>query len=463
MKGRSLRWRLLLAGAVAIFSAITLSAIVLAVFFDRHVERVAVSGLNARALALVAMVEPGAAGATLRHAPADPLYDQPFSGHYWQISLGGTLHRSRSLWDYTLPMGKEGPSPGRPRTIALQGPRGEALLAVEHALVVDGGRADVPLRIVVAADRGEITRARRAFLGDLFPYMAVLAVLLLAASFAQITVGLRPLAQIGRRIAGLNSGGPSRIGQDLPTEVIPLASELDALLDARDRELERARHRAGDLAHGFKTPLQALLGDAQRLREGGEEDIGKSIEDVVAAMRRLVDRELARARIRSNSNAVLSDPAGILHKVIGVLRRTPAGRDLDWRIEAEPELTARIDPDDLTEALGALLENAMRHARDTVETGVFLRDGRAVIAIRDDGAGVPEADLRRMVERGVRLDESGDGQGIGLAIVADIVEAARGTLAFANADPGLKAEIMLAAGPSGPATGEAGRQKRSAT
>lgn len=458
--GRSLRWRLLLAGAVAIFSALALSAIVLAILFDRHVERVAVSSLNARALALIAMVEPGGpAGATIRKPPADPLYDQPFSGHYWQIALGGEIHRSRSLWDHQFPMAGAGPAPGKPRTIALEGPRKEPLVAVEHALRVGSGKDAVPLRIIVAADRSEIAAARQAFLGDLMPYIGVLATLLLAASWAQITVGLRPLAQIGRRIAGLSSGGPSRIGQDLPTEVIPLASELDALLDARDRELERARHRAGDLAHGFKTPLQALLGDAQRLRDEGQEEIGRSIEDVVAAMRRLVDRELARARIRSNRSTGFSDPAALLQKVIAVLRKTPMGRDIDWRIEAKDGLSARIDADDLTEALGALLENAMRHTHDSVTASVTARDGLILIAIEDNGAGVPDSDLLRLVERGVRLDESGEGQGIGLAIVADIVEAARGTLAFSNAVPGLKAEIFLAAGPAGEATG----QKRSDT
>ncbi|MBB4101699.1 sensor histidine kinase [Allorhizobium borbori] len=460
MRSRSLRWRLLLAGAVAIFSALALSAIVLAILFDRHVERVAVSSLNARALALVAMVEPGGpAGATIRKPPADPLYDQPFSGHYWQIALGGEIHRSRSLWDHQFSMAADGPVPGKPRTIVLEGPRKEALVAVEHALRVGSGKDAVPLRIIVAADRSEIAAARRAFLGDLVPYIAVLAALLLAASWAQITVGLRPLAQIGQRIAGLNSGGPSRIGQDLPTEVIPLASELDALLDARDRELERARHRAGDLAHGFKTPLQALLGDAQRLRDQGEDEISGSIEDVVAAMRRLVDRELARARIRSNRNPGFCDPAALLRKVIAVLRKTPRGRDIDWRIEVENGLSARIDADDLTEALGALLENAMRHARDTVTARAAAQKGRVVITIEDDGTGVPDGDLLRLVERGVRLDESGEGQGIGLAIVADIVEAARGTLAFSNASPGLRAEISLAAGPGGDAAG----QKRSAT
>ncbi|MEX5385679.1 ATP-binding protein, partial [Cronobacter muytjensii] len=108
---------------------------------------------------------------------------------------------------------------------------------------------------------------------------------------------------------------------------------------------------------------------------------------------------------------------------------------------------ARIDPDDLTEALGALLENAMQHAVATVTVTVTAASDRVVISICDDGPGVPDEALARLSQRGLRLDESGEGQGIGLAIVSDIAEAADGRLSFRNADPGLCIELTLAAAP----------------
>lgn len=442
----SLRWRLVLAGGAAILVALGLSALGLALLFERHVERVAIADLDGRALALAAMVEPGPAGAVLRDATPDPLYDQPFSGRYWQITLGGAVQRSRSLWDVTLAPGRPAPPPGGRQVLALDGPQGAALLAVDHALTVEGAGAPVPLRILVAMDRAGLTQARQDFLGDLAPYVGLLAGLLLLASWVQVSVGLRPLAQVGERVAALVAGGRARIGQDLPVEVIPLASEIDTLLDARDREVQRARHRAGDLAHGFKTPLQALMGDAERLRDQGVPGIAANIETVVTAMRRLVDRELARARIQSDRMGASADPGLVLRKIVGVLGRSPMGAEIDWQIATAPGLTARIDPDDLTEALGALLENAMRHARAEIACTVEAEAERICIRIRDDGPGVPEAGLARMVQRGVRLDEGGDGQGIGLAIVADIVEAAQGELTLRNAEPGLCAEIRLARG-----------------
>lgn len=444
MTPRSLRWRLGLAGGGTILIALGLSAAGLALLFDRHVERVAVAALEGRALALAAMVEPGPAGASFRQAVADPMYDRPFSGQYWQVQLGDEMRRSRSLWDMTLDFAAAPPAAGGSQVRTIAGPRDEPLLAVERQLMVGQGQTPVPLRILVATDRATLTEARQGFLGDLLPYLAVLGAFLLAASWVQVTVGLRPLRQIGARVASLATGERPRMGQDLPAEVVPMAAEIDSLLDARDRELARARHRAGDLAHGFKTPLQALLGDAGQLRDRGQADMARSIETVVTAMRRLVDRELARARIQSDRTPAGADPAAVLHKIVAVLRRMPQGAALDWQIPPAPGPMARIDPDDLTEALGALMENAMRHATSRVVATV-TRSGatEVMISIRDDGPGVPEAQLARLVQRGVRLDESGDGQGIGLAITADIVDAAQGRLDMRNADPGLEVTLHL--------------------
>ena len=394
------------------------------------------------------MVEPdGDDGPVIHTGPIDPLYEQPFSGRYWQMTLGSREYRSRSLWDYVLPTSHAPPPLGQTATLSLPGPRGNMLLAVEQSLAVGDGSAPVPLRIIVATERDQLNLARRGFLGDLLPYLTLLGALLLVASWVQISVGLRPMAQVGARVAGLNSGARPRMGQDLPTEVIPLASEIDKLLDARDEQLSRARHRAANLAHGFKTPLQALLGDAAQLRIRGEDEVADSIETVATAMRRHVDRELARARIQSDRPTSGADPEPILSKLIGVLRRMPQGAGIDWQLDAPSGLRARIDADDLTEALGALLENAMRHTNDIVEASVRAEGGRIVIAIRDDGRGVPEPDLKRLTQRGLSLDPSGQGQGIGLAVVADIVDAAQGELRLKNARPGFLAELRFDALP----------------
>lgn len=445
---RSLRWRLILAGGGAIVLALVLAALGLALLFERHVERVAVADLEARAMAVAALVEPQPDGPpAFRKVASDPLYEQPFSGHYWQIGLGPSVLRSRSLWDFGFPPAEAPPDPAPPqgrRVLALTGPLERPLLALEWWLEVRSGGESLPLRIIVARDRAELDNARQGFLSDLLPYLGLLGLCLLAASSVQITVGLHPLRQIRAQVAALRSGQRARLGPDMPQEVQPLAAEIDALLDARDDELAKARHRAGDLAHGFKTPLQALMGDARLLRDRGEADIAQSIELVAGSMRRLVDHELARARIRSDRLvAAVADPAVVIGRVVAVLQRTPAGAELDWQVDVAPGLAARIDPADLTEAVGALAENAVQHARRRIAISARRDGAHLAITLRDDGPGAPDAALTRLRQRGARLDEAGDNHGLGLAIVADIAAAAGGELMLRNATPGLEVTLRL--------------------
>lgn len=448
---RSLRARLIVISGAAIVLSLGIATVGLALLFERHVERVAIAELDARSLSLAAMVEPdGAAGPTLGPPPDDPVYERAFSGHYWQVALGDEVRRSRSLWDYSFPEPDPIPPAGTRQVLTLPGPQGEPLLALQTSLRAGREPGSTPLRIIVATDRDELELARRGFLDDLLPYVAALAGLLILSSWIQVSLGLRPLGRIRQRVTDLTLGLRPRIGTDLPTEVVPLAREIDTLLEAGEAELVRARHRAANLAHGLKTPLQALLGDAGRLRDQGRTDIAENVEIVAMSMQRLVDRELARARIQPETLSSEAEPGRIAGQVIEVLRRTPSGAHIAWQVDAEPGLSARIDPQDLTEALGALLENAMRHARNRVTVEVRHKADPApcvLVSVCDDGPGVVEAEMDRLSERGMRADEARDRHGIGLAIVADIVAAVRGSLTMENAAPGFVVTMRLPRAP----------------
>lgn len=443
MTQTSLRRRLGLIGGLAIAVAVGLSVTGLSLLFDRHVERVAVSDLEKRTYSVAAMIELTAGDAViLGPGPEDPTYQRPFSGHYWQVELGAEIRRSRSLWDVTLP--RIGPPlpPGTERVLEMAGPRDEPLLAFETWLSV--GPDATPVRILVATDRATLDTARAGFIGDLLPYSVVLGLLLLLAFWVQVTLGMRPLRAVSTRVAGLRSGRIPRMGTELPVEVLPLAAEIDVLLADREAELKRARNRAGDLAHGLKTPLQALLGDAAQLRDRGDTAMAEGIETVVTAMQRLVDRELRRARIQTDRGHARADLRAVVSGVIKVLERTPDGAALDWSIDLPAGLWLAIDPEDLAEAIGALAENAARHARTRVDVDVSVRAGAATIRIRDDGAGPPPGAMQDLVRRGFRADESAGGHGIGLSIVAAIVEAAGGDLAFSTAADGASEGTGLA-------------------
>lgn len=258
----------------------------------------------------------------------------------------------------------------------------------------------------VAFDTAEMYQARRAFVADLAPYIALLAVILIAVGWVQITVGLRPLVWLH-----------DRMGNTWSVEVCGLAGELDGLLDARAADLGRAQMRAGDLAHGLKTPLQAWMGEAARLRAKGADQEAGEIEQIVAAMRRTIDRDLARSR---------SDLRHTLARILAALRKTPNGQCVTSSADLPDGSWVALDMADLAEALGAVLENAARLAHATVRLTATCTDGTIILQIIDDGQGIPEPQRDRMLARFARLDESGTG--MGLAIAAEILRSVGGDI-----------------------------------
>jgi signal transduction histidine kinase len=218
---------------------------------------------------------------------------------------------------------------------------------------------------------------------------------------------------------------------------MPLVGEVNALLEAREQAIERARAWTADLAHGLKTPLGALVADAQRLREQGNAPLADDLEHLAMAMRRRVERELVRARLRSGTGlqSAHADVVETIHRLLRTLQRTPEGARLDWQLLAPAQARAAVIPDDLLELLGNLLENAAKWARAEVDIRVSVGD-RIEIGIEDDGPGVPAEQTPRLGERGLRLDERREGSGLGLAIARDVVDAYGGAIDFQRASKG---------------------------
>lgn len=375
--------------------------------------------------------------------PVDPRFQRPLSGLYWQITGDGVERHSRSLWDEVLDLPPI--DPAAPRAFSLKGPANADLLVVAREVITETKGGDRPIVAAIGIDRSDISNATSAFRRDLAPFLALLAVVLMAASLAQILIGLRPLRDLRERIAQIRSGKAQRLGSTFPDEVRPLTMEVDALLSSREEQLRRAREKASELAHAFKTPLQALSGDVRRLRNSGQTEAAGEIETLIGVMRRLVDHEMARARM-AEGHANLSDIKRVVANVVSVVSRTPAGMTIDWSIDVPEGLSARIDPDDLSEVLGNLVENAVRYGRTTVSVIAATQNEFILLEIGDDGPGIPEEKLAQVLRRGERLDTSSGGAGLGLAITESIVQMVGGEIELRNGVQGLRVSVRLPLG-----------------
>lgn len=446
---KSLRLRLLAAGFVALVAALGAAGVGLTLIFERHVERRAVAEAQNSLRTLIAGARFDGAKLVLATQPPDPRFDEAYSGLYWQVQdAGAPLARSRSLWDVDLSLPQDALTPNAAHVHALTGPRGAALLAVEQDVVLSTPQGERRLRLVVAQNRDELTRARDDFARDLALGLALLAAALLGASVVQVGIGLKPLLDVRVRLSATRSGLRARLPLDFPREVLPLVTEINTLLDDRDAALARARGRAADLAHGLKTPLTALAAHMRALRARGETATADAVDALAAMMRRHVERELARARAGGGTANPAHTPVRLVAEEIAAAAiRTPQAEGKQFDFDIDPDLALPIDRADLEELLGNLVENAVRHARQTVTIRAVADP--ASLEVSDDGAGLDEETARRLVTRGQRLDQ-GEGAGLGLAIVADLAEAYGATLSLGRAaQGGLRVRVIFR--PSGDA------------
>ncbi|MCJ9428852.1 sensor histidine kinase [Kordiimonas marina] len=442
MSFRSLRLRLLIAAAAAISVALILGGFGLEYLFDRHVERRVQDELATYLRQLSGGIEFAPDGSfSLRMPLADPRFDQPFSGLYWQVEDNdrGQAIYSRSLWDTKIALPPDPLKVGAIHRHILPGPDHTTLLVQERRIIIPTTKGDRSLRMAVGLDEADLVQARAAFAAELKPSMAILGLVLLIAVWFQVGMGLKPLEAVRRGVMAIRTGDARRLSADQPDEVKPLIDEVNDLLEAQEQAVERARTRAGDLAHGLKTPLTVLQGEARRLRERGQDEIAEEIERLVDVMRRHVDQELNRTRLdeRGTLRGVRTPLREMAERVVRTLQRTPAGESHAWHIDIAPDLTVQMNRDDLVELLGNLLDNAAKWATGNI----WLRANAAgpqhvMLIVEDDGPGVPAEGLPRLGERGVRLDEAAPGNGLGLAIVRDIVTAYGGSIHFTNRPKG---------------------------
>ncbi|MEJ1158354.1 sensor histidine kinase [Prosthecomicrobium sp. N25] len=448
---RSLRLRLAAGGTFAILVALAVAGLGMGLLFERHAARRLAEDLDVtlRQIAGGLVVAPDGT-ATLERPPADPRFGTPLSGLYWQIGTpAGELMRSRSLWDQQLDLPDDTPAEGSVDHHEVSGPDGARLIVAERLLRL-GPEGRLRFRAAVAADKRTVQEDRDAFIADLVPGLGLLGLVLAAAGWAQIALGLKPLAWLRDAIARVRAGEARLVEGEVVEEVGPLVEELNGLIALRDREVEEAQRRAADLAHGLKTPLSALTGDAERLRGMGQTLIADQIEAVAVAMRRHVDRELARARPRPvrRGRAAGTPVAATLAPLIDTLRRTPDGERVDFAVDIPADAVAPFERDDLIEMTGNLVENAARHAAGMVRIRYAPGPGGGALTVEDDGPGIAEADRAKALERGGRLDETGPGSGLGLAIVRDVAGLYGHRLVLARSElGGLLARIE--AGPAG--------------
>lgn len=389
---------------------------------------------------------------------AEPLFGVTNSGWYWQIKphngAQGRTFVSNSLATGSLPSPHEkGASrvEGDMRWLDVKGPLGQPLRVVELVGTI-GEEEDSPVYLFAVAGPLDWPGATINNFGLILALaFALMGLALLAATFLQVKVALRPLSMIEKGLSNIRNGDAVRLDGEYPAEIEPLQVELNALIESNEDIIERARTQVGNLAHALKTPLAVLTNEADQK----DTPLAAKVSEQAALMGNQISHYLDRARMAARANTIgrVTPVLPVVEGLQRALERIHLDKGVRIAVECDEKLTFRGEKQDLEELLGNLLDNASKWSEGDVQLQATLVDAdRAhpgqwlMVTIEDDGPGVPEAQRAAMMKRGQRLDESKPGSGLGMSIVHDLVTSYRGELLLSQSMMGgLKAELTLPA------------------
>lgn len=368
-------------------------------------------------------------------------FRQPYSGHYYQITTATGEICSRSLWDAELPLPPL--VPDRFTRSFVIGPQQQQLLLVGRAFRVQ----NQPVAIGVTEDFSPVDAGlQRLLLQFVLIALALFGVLLLVQRLI-VRRGLAPLEQIRRELPRLARGEIPQLSGEAPAEVQPLVAELNRLLELLDQRQRRSRHALGNLAHALKTPLTVLTQLAEQLPPAGDSTLWwRDLRQQLQHIRALTERELKRARIVGGGapgQRVMLERE--VTDLVETLYRIHRDRNLIIETRIPPDCGFPGDRDDVLELLGNLLDNACQWAKTRVRLTATANAEGWWLRVEDDGPGCSPEQMEGLRQRGVRMDESRVGHGLGLAIAGDIVAQYGGTLRLGRSGTlgGFLAEVSV--------------------
>ncbi|HVF35703.1 MAG TPA: ATP-binding protein [Candidatus Saccharimonadia bacterium] len=441
-RGRlSLQARSLIASSLALFAFLGLTGFALdRAFYESSLKELSYR-LRSHVFAYLKDTDVSVSGKIIPpEFPPDSRFDRPQSGLYAAIVADGGNWTSPSALAHPLPYLTD-LKPGEER---FSGPIETELGTVfVYSIGVllpwsDRGAAkDMLVRIHVAEHESALNAQLDVFRRTLWAWLVGLGVVLLLLDLLLLRWSLTPLRRVANDLARVERGDQERLEGSYPGELDGLTRSLNDFIESEREQRSRYRNTLADLAHSLKTPLAVMRSE---IDDGGHGDaLRATVEEQLRRMDEIVAYQLSRAATAGHKTfAAAIGIERLAEEIVQSLEKVHADKYVLCEFEIDPEARFYGEQGDLMELLGNLLENAFKWARERVlltvhRTGPIGARRRGLeIVVEDDGPGIPEDQVERMLQRGQRGDERVQGHGIGLSIVRDIVRAYRGELVVAR-------------------------------
>ncbi|MFH1018165.1 MAG: ATP-binding protein [Pseudomonadota bacterium] len=296
--------------------------------------------------------------------------------------------------------------------------------------------------IMLVEDSTALAKQLRTYHGTLAHWLGGAAALLLLSLVVILRWGLLPLRRVAAGIGEIQDGKKEQLQGDWPKELRPLTEGLNSLLRHERGRQKRYRNALDDLAHSLKTPLAALRGF---VKSTAEPDSRRQMEEQIDRIGKTLDYQVRKASTAGRS--AFTQPIDFrqtAQKVVSALSKVYREKSVVYDLGIDGSPSVSMDEGDLMEILGNLADNASKWAARTVRIEARIVSGRLVILVDDDGPGFPKEGREHLLGRGVRADRRMPGEGIGLAVVSEIVALYGGSMKLSGSDlGGGRVEIQL--------------------
>lgn len=291
-----------------------------------------------------------------------------------------------------------------------------------------------PLTFNIVNDSTLFEKQIEHYREDLWGGLSIMVILLLITQMLVLRWGLKPLQQVTSELAAIESGKQENVKGIYPRELKLLTDNINSLIDHERKQQKRYRNGLADLAHSLKTPLAILQGTADT--QNNTQENRATIEEQILRMNNIVQYQLRRATTTGSiagMRLIMLRP--VVERIIRAVEKVYHTKHPIVKVDIDDTISLRIDEGDLMELLGNLIDNAFKWCQQKIHIHGKLKKNILVITINDDGPGIQTNLVEKILERGVRADQSTPGHGIGLAIVRDILQVYDGELSINQNEP----------------------------
>ncbi|GGF82224.1 ATP-binding protein [Alteromonas lipolytica] len=421
MPNLSLRLRSLFIAILALGLFLPVTVFTLSKAYTTSLQQAKYSELKLMNLAMISVFEFEDGDILMPEMLYDEQLNLPDSGYLGAITLGSEIVWQSASSVYTvfdnLPAAPATGDENFVTQLTLDNINNQ-YFGYTYTAEFDNGEQYVPVSFYVFNDRRDFLQERDAFLWSVWQYLGALGGGLLVVLIIGMNTLLKPVRLLISEIQQASGGHQTHLNEDYPPEFTPLKQSINQLLAGEAEQRERYKNSLGDLAHSLKTPLAVALG-TQSLPESAKEPL----QQIDALIKRQLKRAAAGASSWTQGEPVMP----VVKQLTNALNKVYRDKHLTLAVQGDDGLFFG-DKTDLMEILGNLMDNACKAAQSKVTVTIKQLPRQTELHVDDDGPGIPAEQVERLLNRGQRLDAYTDGQGIGMAVVTDLLTAYEGKL-----------------------------------